>query len=280
MRAEERHELRENELAKALVSVRAFLEEKGKTLAIALLGIVAIFAAITFASSSRTAKIESAWRSKGELKFGTPVEAKESIRKLSVLVSETSDPAFVQSALLEQGTQALRLSQQSEIPPDPELNDMARAAFEQLLQRSRGNLFGFAAAHAGLATVSENDFAIDQNPNHKEVAEKHLKEIVNNTNLQTTPFFALATDRLANLNKTFEVVRFAATPPPPPAPAPTPAPTPATQPAGQPVTLQAVPIPVKAAQPAPGEEPAEARQLMKVRVGEDGTIEVVPEDEE
>lgn len=270
MRAGERHELKENELAKALVSVRSFLQEKGKTLALALVGILAVFAAVTYASSSRTAQIENAWRQKAELTFATPAEGKESIRKLSVLVSETSDTAFVQAALLEQGTQSLRLSQQSEIPPDPELNDMARSAFEQLLQRGQGNLFGQAAAHSGLATVAENDYSIDHNPKHKEVAERHLKEIVNNAALQTTPFLSLATDRLAGLNKTFEVVRFAATPPPPP-----------PVPVAPPVAVQPTPPQAEAVKkPEPGEEPAETRKLMKVRMGEDGTIEVVPDDEQ
>lgn len=271
MRAEERHVLKENELAKGLAQARVFLEEKGKTLAIVVLGVIAIFVAINFASSTRAANVENAWRQKSELKFSTPVEGKESIKRLSVLISETSDTAFVQAALLEQGSQALRLAQQTDVPPDHELNDMARSAFESLLQRSRGNVFGKAAAHAGLATVAENDFAIDQNMKHKEVAEKHLKEIVNDKALATTPFNALATDRLAKLGSTFAVVRFAATPPPPP-PAP---------PVAIPVTIPppAKTEAVKAEEPV--EDPAAPKpRLMKVRMSEDGTLEAVPEDEE
>lgn len=267
MRAGERHELKENELAKILASSRIFLKEKGKALGLAVVAVVVVIAAIGYASSSRAAHIEDAWRKKAELTFATPAEGRESLKKLSDLIADTSDSAFVQAALLEQGTQALRLSQQSEIPPDPELNDLARSAFEQLLDRARSNLFAQAAAHSGLATVAENDFAIDHQPKHKDITERHLKEIVNDARLQTTPFYTLATDRLADLGETFEVVRFAAAPPPPP-------------PALQPEAVQPAAPQVDAEKPQPVEEPVETSKFMRVRMSEDGTIEVVPDDEQ
>lgn len=271
MKAEERHVLKENDLVRALASARTFLEEKGKLLAIVVLGVIAVFVAINVASSTRAASVENAWRQKAELTFATPAEGKESIKKLSVLIGETSDPVFVQAALLEQGSQALRLAQQSEVPPDYELNHLARTAFESLLQRSRDNLFGKAAAQAGLATVAENDFALDQNPKHRETAERHLKEIASNELLTPTPFHALAKDRLANLDSTFSVVRFAATPPPPP-PAPVPAPTP--EPVDKPDQVEAMPT------QDPVDENGQQRRFMRVRMSEDGTLEAVPDDEE
>lgn len=271
MKAEERHVLKENDLVKGLASARTFLEEKGKLLAIVVLGVIAVFVAINVASSSRAANVESAWRQKAELTFATPVEGKESIKKLAVLIGETSDPAFVQAALLEQGSQALRLAQRTDVPPDHELNDLARSAFESLVQRSRDNLFGRAAAHAGLATVAENDFALDQNPKHKDTAERHLKEIANNKSLTTTPFHALATERLASLDRTFSVVRFAATPPPPP---PTPVPVPTPELVDKPDQVEAEPTPDSV------DENGQPRRFMRVRMSEDGTLEPVEEDEE
>lgn len=263
MRAEERHTLKENELARMLASAQVYLREKGKMLGIVVIGVVALLVAVQVASSSRAAQVQDAWRQMAELNFTTPAEGKESIRKLSALIGQTSDAAFVRTALLEQGTQGLRLAQKAELPPDTELNDAARAAFESLLQRGRGNAFARAAAHSGLATVAENDFAVDQNPRHREEAERHLKALVEDSTLSTTPFYSLATERLARLGETFAVVRFAAAPPPAPPPAEV-----------------APPAVVEEKKPAePEEPPAEQRRFIKVRMTEDGTLEAVDDDE-
>ncbi len=214
MKAERRHELKENDLAHIIGQARVYLSEHGTKLALIALAVAAVIVVITVAMQSSTAGTENAWRQKQALAFTDVESGKASLDTLNALVSESKDDSFVLTSLIDQGTHALRLSQEAELPPDEELNNKARKAFTQLLSKFSANPLAFGAAHSGLATVAENDFAIDGESSHKEEARKHLTAITSNPALATTPLPQFASDRLARLDSVFTLVRFA--PPLPP----------------------------------------------------------------
>ena len=181
-----------------------------------------VAAAVSFTVRSRAAAIEDAWRDKRELVYGDPVdpswnvaEAKESLRRLGSLVDEAKDETFVLTSLVEQGMQALRFAQEVEEPPDRELNEIARSAFNKLLERFPENPLAVGTAHSALATVEENAFVLDSDAVHEERARAHLRAIIDDEALSLMPFGRMALDRTKALEATFTPVTFAKAPPPP-----------------------------------------------------------------
>jgi hypothetical protein len=92
---------------------------------------------------------------------------------------------------------------------DKAMNDAARDAFNELLQRFPSNPLAIGVAHLGLATVEENEFAANGNPAHKEKALAFLNKIIDNRMLDTTPFNRQALDRRSSLDAVFQKVEFA-----------------------------------------------------------------------
>ncbi len=264
MRADRRHELKENDLAHALEVAREYLDRNGKRLSIVVLVVVAVAVTVTLTMRTRAASLEEAWKQKVALTYENVEDGKQSLDKLAALLRDSSDPSFVMSALIDQGLQSLRLAQEVPLPPDGNLNDRAKSAFEQLLARFGNNPVAQGTARLGLATVAENEFAIDGSIAHKETARDQLKAVVEHPALATLPYHLLARERLERLDDTFTVVRFSAAPPPPPEPP--------AAPVVQPTTITPTPI-------SPDELPADLRRLQRVRVNEDGTIEPVDDEE-
>ena len=125
------------------------------------------------------------------------------------LVRESHDDRFILSALIEQCGSALRSANSEEAVPDQQLNDLAREAFELLLERFPDNPLAFGAAHMGLATVEENAFVLDGDSQRKEAARRHLNAITQNPDLHTMPFYQAAQERRDALDDTFSAVAFA-----------------------------------------------------------------------
>lgn len=263
MRADRRHELKENDLAHALELAREYLDRNGKRLGIVVLAVLAVAVTVTLTMRTRAASLEDAWKQKVALTYENVEDGKQSLDKLSALLRDSSDPSFVMSALIDQGLQSLRLAQEVPLPPDGNLNDRAKSAFDQLLARFGHNPIAQGTARLGLATVAENEFAIDGSIAHKETARDQLTAVVEHPALATLPYHLLARERLEQLDDTFTVVRFSAAPPPEPEPP--------AEPVVQPTTITPTPI-------SPDELPADLRRLQRVRVNEDGTIEPVDDE--
>lgn len=209
MKAERRHELKENELLQALNNARKYLDENGKPLGIAAVVVVVVVAAVSFSMRSRAAAIEDVWRRRAQLTFEDPEVGRESLESLARMTESVTDKRFVLSSLMEQGQQALRLSALVEAPPDPDFNDKAAAAFRQLLERFSDNPLAFGVAEIGLATVEENEFVLDHDFAHKERADEHLGNIINNSSMNSMPFMRAAMDRRQRLDEIFTRIRFA-----------------------------------------------------------------------
>ncbi|MHC4698592.1 MAG: hypothetical protein ACYTFA_17815 [Planctomycetota bacterium] len=209
MKATRRHELRENDLAHAIETARAYLGEHGTKVGLILVFALAAVVVVGITVRTHAGNVERAWVLKSKLLFEDPDGGKESLEKLRRLTSEATDESFVITGLIEQGRQALRLAQQVESPPDPDLNDQARDAFDSLLERFPDNALAFGLAYSGLATVAENDFALDADLAHRERAKAHLQAILDNPALNSLPFHRVAADRLVKLDATCSIVRFA-----------------------------------------------------------------------
>lgn len=209
MKAERRHELKENDLAHFIAVAQDYLGQHGRQIGLAVGAVVVVFIAVTLAMRSQANAADTAWRQRAALKFDDVATGRESLTTLATLAQQSSDPAFAFSGLLDVGANALRLAQQVEVPPDKELNLQAKSAYEKLLERFSHNPIAVGAARCGLATVAENAFAIDGDLSHKEEARKHLDAVVQSKSLESTPYQLAATDRLAALDETFVRVRWA-----------------------------------------------------------------------
>lgn len=251
MKATRRHELKENDLAHAIEVARGYLSEHGTRVGVLVLCAIAAITVVSITVRTRAGNAERVWAEKGRLLFDDPDGGKESIDKLRVLTTEATDDSFVLTSLIEQGRHALRLAQQVEVPPDPDLNDRARDAFNTLLERFPDNPLALGVAHSGLATIAENDFAVDSDRTHQDQARRHLQAIIDDPALNTLPFHRLASDRLAKLDGIFTIVRFA----PPAEPEETEAA------AAAPITITPTPIDVTATPISIDELPASLRRI-------------------
>jgi len=212
MKSERRHELKENDLAHALESVKLYLDEHGKRVGLIVVGCAAVIITITLSVRAGAASMEDRWRRKTQLTYTTPDECKQSLAILETLIADSSDEQFNLAALMDQGMHGLRLAQDVELPPDKDLNDIAARAFQQLLQQFSHNKLAVGAAHAGLATVAENRYVLEGDIKLKEEARRHLQAILDTPSLATLPFHKISRERLAALDRTFTPVRFVAAP--------------------------------------------------------------------
>lgn len=187
---------------------RKYLDENGKTISLVVILAAVVVSAIALTVRSRAAAIEDTWRRRASLKFTDEKTATESLRTLGGMIKESTDEQFVLKGLVDQGTQALRFSRESALSPHPELNRLAREAFEQLLARFPSNPLAIGVAHCGLATVEENEFILDRDMEHKEKAEQHLTAVIENPLLSGMPFQGVALDRRSSLDDVFVDVDF------------------------------------------------------------------------
>ncbi len=210
MKAERRHELKENDLVHALTLGREYLDRNSKQIGIAVLIVGAVALVVMLGVRSRAAAIENVWRRKNELRFEKVDEGRQSLEALATMTQEVSDDTFVFASLVEQGTQALRLAQETWPAPDRALTQRAKETFEQLLRRFPDNPLAFGLGHTGLASVEENLFVIDGKLEHRRAVEAHLSAIIDNPRLDGLPFKRIAMDRRDNLDDTFTRIVYGA----------------------------------------------------------------------
>ncbi len=216
MKADRRHELKENDLMLALENARHYFDVHGKQIGLIAVAILVVGGAVSFGLRSRATAMEDLWRRRSQLKFEPVDVGKKSLEALEDFTKDVSDQEFVLASLMDQGRQALRLAQQVPLPPDRELNQKAREAFEQLLTRFGNNPLAAGVAQTGLATYEENEFVLDGDYSHKENARAHLDAIVGDPRQNALPFQQLALDRLKSLDVIFTEVTIEPPQPPPP----------------------------------------------------------------
>jgi hypothetical protein len=206
MKAERRHELKDNDLLHILHQTRDYLNENGGRVGLALVVVIVGATALSLGVRSNTAASEDSWMRKSELVYSDVEKGRESLATLSTLVAQSTDDAFVLSALIEQGQQALRLCQEVPFPPDEDFNNLAKNTFTELRKRFPDNALATGAALTGLATVEANAFVFDSDPAHKEKAKALLTEARDAKALSGLPFQRIAIERLNHLEQTFTPV--------------------------------------------------------------------------
>ncbi len=217
MKAERRHELKENDLVHAIESGREYFRQNGQRIGLYAVGIIAVAAIVVLISNARTRSVLDAYAQMGELKFETPEAAKADLKKLDAILAGSSDRSFVLSGLIRKAEIAMLMAADGGTTPDRDLLEAAKQAYHELLAKFPNEPVAVGVAHLGLATVAENEFVLDPNhsPSHREEARSHLQAIKDNSALSTLPVYRVANDRLAALDKTFTPVTFAPAPPPP-----------------------------------------------------------------
>ena len=225
MKADRRHELQENELAVAITQARDFLGHNARTISIAIGAVVLVAILASFAVRSRVATREDQWRRFSQLDTKTPEKAREALPTLQALAREASDESFRMTALSELGRSALRLSQESDAPPDRAMLETARDAFDQLRTRFPRSPLAVSAGHLGLATIAEDMFLLTRDENQRTEARRHLTAVIEDPKAATLPVYRLAVDRRNALDATLTLVAFA-----PPDAAAAPIPTPELEP--------------------------------------------------
>lgn len=208
MKAQRRHELKENDLSHALLVARDYLDEHGKQIGLAVVVVGAVVIGTALTVRSKGAAIEDHWQRKEELRFTDVEVGRESLAALKNLIQESKDEQFLLESLIDLGQHSLRLAGDVVVPPDQKLNEEARKAFEQLLERFGDKPFASGVAHLGLATVEENAFTLDRKASRKADADRHLSVIIEDPALDGLPFKRIAMDRRAALDVTFVPVVF------------------------------------------------------------------------
>ncbi|UCF32410.1 MAG: hypothetical protein JSV78_08735 [Phycisphaerales bacterium] len=209
MKAQRRHELRENDLVHYLKETKNYLDKHGSKIVAGTI-VVAVAASVgLWLVRSRSRALGEAYVSMSALTFPDLDQGKQSLDSLTTLTSTTSDHHFLLSALIEQGRAALDLASKGKPAPDREMNEKAKEAFERLLREFKEDPIAVGVAHLGLATAAGNDFVLDGNPAHKETARRHLEQVRDSQLLTGLPFQTFALAQLNNLNETFRPVEFA-----------------------------------------------------------------------
>jgi hypothetical protein len=209
MKAQRRHELRENDLVHYLKETKNYLDEHGSKIVVGIIVVAVVVSVGLWVVRSRSRALGEAYISMSALTFPDLDQGKQSLESLTTLTSTTSDHQFLLSALIEQGRAALDLASKGKPAPDREMNEKAKEAFDRLLREFKEDPIAVGVAHLGLATAAGNDFVLDGNPAHKETARRHLEQVRDSQLLTGLPFQTFALARLNNLSETFRTVEFA-----------------------------------------------------------------------
>jgi len=251
MKAARRQELKTNELALTIEQFRGWLRTYGNYLIIGVVVVAVVVLVWMYQRRSASAARVAAFKQISTLPFSTDDEARSTVEKLKQLAADAQDDALAIQALRRQAGVAMSralASQDGAINAD--FLAMAKTAYQKMLDRAANRPLDQGAALCGLASVEEDQFIIDGNPDHKAAARKYLERIRDDSRFVGMPFVGVALDRLNKLDDIFVPVAIVM----PPAPA-----APAVPPVTPPQPGTATP-PEGAAVPAssPGEPPAPA----------------------
>ncbi len=232
MKTERRHELKTNELGAFVLEVNDWLRGHAALVGVAVVVVAVVVLGATYARRSQTSAQEAAWRTLSQLTFDV-VQADSSFQQVDQLLAETKDPDLRMDALMRKGEGAMSLVLLQSGGFHPEFLDQAESAYRALRDEfpERAPVVGLALS--GLATIEECRFVVDNDPAHRETAKGYLERLQNDALFKGMPFQTDATQRLLNLERTFEIIELVASAPDaavpatlvPIAPAPAPAQT-------------------------------------------------------
>ncbi|MCC7291302.1 MAG: hypothetical protein IT449_04465 [Phycisphaerales bacterium] len=220
MKAERRHELKENDLVHALHDLRAYTQSHGQRLLLTGGGIVVIILLVWFIIRSSSQATMRDWARYTEI--ASTVETtgwSTGLNDLLDLGGKTKDSALAIRILGQCGQEGLRLAIEAKDDAEAKaFTDQAEQAFTLLRDQYGGTrALARGVAICGLATVAENRFALTGDAAQKDVAKRYLEQVANDPELNATPMKNQAITRLTTLDEVFKPVTFA-----PPLPKPEP----------------------------------------------------------
>ena len=249
MKAQRRHELKENVLAHELVQVKEFFGRYGTWILIAVAAAAVVYLGYGRLKTSRQAEYANEKTRYTELVVTREMKPQERAEGLANLFETARNPVIAAAAGLEAGQTWARMHMdalvRSDVVPTEQADTYRRKAqemFEKVLAAQPEKLWTQAGAHEGLALVAENMAlaavtAGDETATKQYVAQaqEQYQEVARLLG-PSDPATRNARERIEALNH-IGPIRFATTLPAPetqPAPATAPATAPGTAPATAP----------------------------------------------
>jgi hypothetical protein len=204
MKTTRRQELKSNELAQFLEDAREFFRTYGNYVVGAVAVVALVLLGYVYMTRSAAQSLADATQQMRSLPLDTDQDVRDSVAKLRQLAAENQDEDFIMGALRWRAGRAMdRAHAADDGTPSREFLDMARAAFNEVLERHPDRTLDVGGALIGLATIEEDLFILDDDLAHKEAARRFLEQIRDNQDLNGTPFQTIALDRLNALDETF-----------------------------------------------------------------------------
>jgi hypothetical protein len=227
MKATRRQELKTNELAESLTQVRDFIQEYGTWLIAGLLALTVIIGGSSWYKQNQQEKVFGVWAEMDEMAPTTREEFRSSIDRLKAIGSEVNDPEL-EIQTLHNRARLAEIQAFDDLTGEIQTDfvDDMRLAYQGLLDRFGNRKLERGAALIGLSKAEELAFLADGDLSHKEKAAGYLDRVINDSDLQMTPFSSIAIGKKSLQDQTFSKLEMAAAAPPPPAPPSTPPPPP------------------------------------------------------
>lgn len=219
MKTTRRQELKTNELLETLRDARDFFDRHGNYVVGAV--VVAAVAVLVYVYKDRSASqtLANARQEMRALPFTTDDEVRSSVAALERLAGESKNDGFIRETLRRRAALAIsRADAADDGTPSAEFLEMARSAYQTVLERYPNRVLDYGAALTGLATIEEDLFILDQDLSHKEKARQYLELVRDNEALNGMPFQSIALERLNALDQTFVQVAMVDAPRPAPTP--------------------------------------------------------------
>lgn len=247
MKADERHQLKQNELAEALGKLRDWNSPSTRYTVLGVVVLLALFGGYKGWRYMQRHTLEQAWQRLTEIESAMrdpdPTKAAGALDNLRTLIRDASNPAVAATARLE-----LARARYDEGLEKPEQRQAAFAEAADLLKQVADNRDSpaelAAAATFGLATTYESLRQLAR-------AGELYDSLVKNPRFKGSPFLLLAMDRQKKLDELATPVEFTpGDPPAPPPPEPV-ATAPTTMPTTAPTTSPTLPASAPASAPVP-----------------------------
>jgi predicted negative regulator of RcsB-dependent stress response len=207
MKAQRRHDLRENLLASEIGKVADFLKKNGSYLATGVLVVaVAVFAVVILRgrAEAKEAGVRLQWDRVQQAKYAPEFDRSQLVKELTDLTEQTTDKRLAALAAVELGDEFSRRILASNDVDRTELAKKAEYWYRWAISKFVEEDLAVGKAHLGLATLHETAGQFDQ-------AATELQAVTKMTQLQGQPVMLLARIELQRLADLKQPVRMATT---------------------------------------------------------------------
>lgn len=207
MKAQRRHDLRENLLALEIGKVADFLKKNGSYIATGVLVIAVVIFAIVMLrgrAEAKEAAVRAQWDRVQQAKFSPEFDRSQLTKELTDLTEQTTDKRLAALAAVELGDEFSRRILASSDVDRSELAKKAEYWYRWAISSFPKEYMAVAKAHFGLAMLQETAGQFDQ-------AASELQAVTKLTQLQGYPVSLLARIEMQRLADLKQPVRMATT---------------------------------------------------------------------